>query len=126
MPHDMLDSMRIDPGHRTLGELLQERQWAVQEISRLRANATRLVGRREHAPQDTMTVPSVRSEAPINPMALHQMLRLSELIKLLGLSRSTIYKLQAEKRFPAGVRLGPRAVRWRAAEVIVWQNQRAN
>jgi hypothetical protein len=38
---DMLDRLRLDPGSRTLGQLLQERQWALQEITRLRAELLR-------------------------------------------------------------------------------------
>ncbi|MEA3139758.1 MAG: hypothetical protein QOK23_1927 [Gammaproteobacteria bacterium] len=36
MPLDMLDRLCLDPGTRTLGELMQEREWAVGEIRRLR------------------------------------------------------------------------------------------
>jgi hypothetical protein len=36
MPQDMLDLLRADPGTRTLGQLLQEREWAYGEITRLR------------------------------------------------------------------------------------------
>ena len=32
----MWDRLKTDPGQRTLGELVQEREWAVQEIGRLR------------------------------------------------------------------------------------------
>lgn len=37
-----------------------------------------------------------------------------------GLSRSTIYKLTAEGKFPAPVRLSARAVAFRASEVDAW------
>ena len=36
---DMLERLRDDPGSRTLGQLLQERQWALHEIERLSARA---------------------------------------------------------------------------------------
>ena len=39
---DMLDRLILDPGTRTLGELLQEREWAVGEIRRLRLDLGRL------------------------------------------------------------------------------------
>jgi len=35
VPLDMLDRLILDPGTRTLGELFQEREWAVSEIRRL-------------------------------------------------------------------------------------------
>jgi hypothetical protein len=36
MTQDMLDLLRLDPGTRTMGELVQEREWAYGEITRLR------------------------------------------------------------------------------------------
>ena len=41
-PDDMLDRLKQDPGTRTLGELLQERQWALQEILSLTEQLGRL------------------------------------------------------------------------------------
>lgn len=42
---DMLGRLRLDPGSWTLGQLLQERQWAAQEITRLRAEVAQLRSR---------------------------------------------------------------------------------
>ena len=42
MPLDMLDRLCLDPGMRTLGELMQERELAVGEIRRLRRDVGRL------------------------------------------------------------------------------------
>ena len=39
MRTDMLDRLRIDPGSRTIGELIQERQWALQESALVPAAA---------------------------------------------------------------------------------------
>lgn len=36
MLNDMIERLKTNPRHRTLGELLLERQWAVDEILRLR------------------------------------------------------------------------------------------
>jgi prophage regulatory protein len=45
MPLDMLDRLTLDPGTRTLGELMQEREWAVWEIRLLRlAEVSTMVG----------------------------------------------------------------------------------
>lgn len=41
-----------------------------------------------------------------------------------GLSRSSIYRLQADGQFPRPIRLGPRAVGWRADEIAAWIEQR--
>jgi hypothetical protein len=47
VPLDMLDRLCLDPGTRTLGELMQEREWAVSEIRRLRTDVSRLSQKRE-------------------------------------------------------------------------------
>ena len=49
-----------------------------------------------------------------------QILRLPEVCKVTGFSRSTIYQMEAEARFPRRVRIGMRAVGWIKAEVQEW------
>jgi prophage regulatory protein len=49
-----------------------------------------------------------------------QLLRRPDVEQLTGLRRSTMYRLIAEGRFPAAVRLTERAVAWRASEVAQW------
>jgi prophage regulatory protein len=39
--------------------------------------------------------------------------RMSTVVRVIGLGRSTIYRLIAEDKFPAQVRIGARAVAWR-------------
>ena len=51
---------------------------------------------------------------------VHTILRLPEVRRSTGLSRSTIYLRIAEGRFPKPVRLGGRAVGWLEAEVQEW------
>lgn len=51
-------------------------------------------------------------------------LRLPEVQKRTGLSRSTIYVRLAEGRFPRPVALGTRAVGWVEAEVEAWIRER--
>jgi prophage regulatory protein len=41
---------------------------------------------------------------------------------LVGISRSTIYRLISEGQFPDRVHYGPRAVRWREADIAARQN----
>lgn len=41
-----------------------------------------------------------------------------------GLSRSSLYRLAAAGEFPRPIRLGPRAVGWRADEIAAWIEQR--
>jgi len=37
-----------------------------------------------------------------------------------GLSRSTIYKMMNEGKFPASLKLGERAVGWKSSDVTAW------
>jgi prophage regulatory protein len=49
------------------------------------------------------------------------LLRLPAVIKLTGYSRSTIYALQSQGKFPASVKLaGGGAVAWRSSEIRAW------
>ena len=50
--------------------------------------------------------------------------RRSALEDMLGLSRSTIYRMMNDGEFPRPVVLGRRAVGWRAADVETWIKQR--
>jgi prophage regulatory protein len=48
------------------------------------------------------------------------MLRLPEVCRVVGLSRSMIYLLESQERFPQRVKLGTRAVGWLESEVQAW------
>jgi len=48
------------------------------------------------------------------------MLRRSEVIKLTGLSDSTIWRMEAKGTFPKRVQLSVRRVGWRYSEVSKW------
>lgn len=50
--------------------------------------------------------------------------RLPKVVAMTGLSRSAIYALMAEGRFPLQVNLGPRTVGWVEAEVTGWIESR--
>jgi prophage regulatory protein len=120
---DMLTRLATDPGHRTLGELLQERQWALGEIGRLRGEVVRLTSR-----QADMFVRARNAGTPPlretnDPLASRRLLRLKDVTTLVGMCRSTIYRLIGEGRFPDRVHYGARAVRWRAADIFAWQNK---
>ena len=49
-----------------------------------------------------------------------QLLRLSDVTKLTGLSRATVYRLVEKDRFPRPRRIGDRAVAWVNSEVEEW------
>lgn len=51
-------------------------------------------------------------------------LRLPQVISLVGLSRSSIYLAIAKGQFPRQVQLGTRAVGWRRSDIEQWLAQR--
>ena len=51
-------------------------------------------------------------------------LRRPDVEAVTGLSRSTIYKWMNEGSFPKPVKLGPRAVGWREADINEWLETR--
>jgi prophage regulatory protein len=53
-----------------------------------------------------------------------RILRRPEVEHTTGLSRSTIYAMMAEATFPKPVRLGKRAVGWRASDIAEWLESR--
>ena len=50
--------------------------------------------------------------------------RMSTVVRLTGLGRSTIYRLIAEEKFPSQVRIGARAVGWRWTDLEQWSAAR--
>ena len=54
------------------------------------------------------------------------LLRLSEVIEIVGLGKTTIYNLMRQGKFPQCYKPGGYATRWSEAEIIEWrENQRA-
>ena len=112
---DILDRLMIDPGKRTLGELVQDREAALFEIRRLRGDIERLRGMRTLCTGKT-------DNAEAGPaMRPGMLIRLTEVVELLGVSRSTIYKWVDEGAFPPPVRVSERAVRWRTEDIEAWR-----
>ena len=54
----------------------------------------------------------------------NSLLRLPDVQKLTGLSRSSVYRLEATGDFPKRVRLSERATAWREDELLEWVNSR--
>ena len=52
--------------------------------------------------------------------SLPPVLRLPDVLRATGLGRSTIYRMVAERTFPAPVKLAKRAVGWRHDDVRQW------
>jgi len=123
--NDILERLRIDPGQRTLGQLLQDREAAIHEIARLRAEADHLSGERA-IPRSQRAIPPRRA-SPENdsmkpPFRAGTLIRLADVCELLSMSRSTVYKLLSEGRFPEPVRVSVRSVRWRVDALEAWRD----
>jgi prophage regulatory protein len=70
-----------------------------------------------------MRPPSPASSS-IDPDRDRLFARMSTVLRLTGLGRSTIYRLIAEDKFPAQVRIGTRAVAWRWSDLERWSAAR--
>jgi prophage regulatory protein len=55
--------------------------------------------------------------------ASERLLRRGEVERLVGLSRSTIYQKVAKGTFPAPVKIGSHAVRWRESDLRRWMGE---
>jgi hypothetical protein len=73
VPLDMLDRLVLDPGTRTIGELMQEREWAVWEIRRLRRDVDRLSQKKE-----ALRIEGEQDHAVDPELNAQRLLRLSE------------------------------------------------
>jgi prophage regulatory protein len=108
MPQDMLDLLRLDPGTRTLGQLLQEREWAYGEIARLRRDEVQ-----PRRPAVNNPAASLRFEPPRGL----RYLRLREVCQRVGLKPSSVYRLIGLGTFPKQVKLSERTAAWIESEV---------
>ena len=116
----ILDRLRIDPGQRTLGELLQDREAAFHEIRLLRREIERLRHIREDRREKSAAVSSKATERNFQ---FGMLIRISEVCLLVGVCRSTVYRWVSEGSFPQPVRIGERAVRWRIDDIKAWRNE---
>jgi prophage regulatory protein len=123
---DMLDRLTLDPGTRTLGDLLQEREWAVGEIRRLRVDVSRLSRKEEAKRIETEISEEAVDAKRLDPeLNAKRLIRLAEVATMLGIGRSTIYKYVDAGTFPAPIKVGFRSVRWKLADVLAWRSQRS-
>jgi prophage regulatory protein len=70
--------------------------------------------------QRSSTLTPHRRNDTVDPLFL----RMATVVRMTGLGRSTIYRMIAEQQFPSPVRLGPRAVAWRRADLERWSDAR--
>ncbi|GGH18126.1 transcriptional regulator, AlpA family [Cribrihabitans marinus] len=54
-----------------------------------------------------------------------KILRRRDIELIIGLSRSTIYKMIADGDFPQPIKIGARAVGWRESDVSEWLDSRS-
>lgn len=52
--------------------------------------------------------------------------RMAAVVRMAGLCRAAIYRMIADKRFPAQVRIGSRAVGWRWSDLERWSKERTS
>ena len=57
-------------------------------------------------------------------MTPNSILRLPAVLKGVGISKSMVYRLMVDGRFPKPIKLGPRAVGWRAKDIKDWLDRR--
>jgi len=109
----LVENLMIDPGMRTLGQLVQDREAALNEIRRLQFEVDSL--------QSKLKAIEMRVDhrSAANPSA--QLLRIDEVCALLRISRSTVYKRVSAGTFPPPVQLGVRSVRWQRNSIEAWQ-----
>ena len=50
--------------------------------------------------------------------------RLPEVLNLVGVTRSTLYRWMDEGTFPKQIHLGPRTIVWNEREVVQWMEDR--
>jgi prophage regulatory protein len=120
MRDDILERLRADPGHRTLGQLIQDREAAVHEIVRLRSI---IDGLRSASTKQAASITGDATTSSTRPaFQPGSLIRLADVCRLVGLSRSSIYKRLSDNAFPQPVRLGPRTVRWRIDSIEEWRD----
>ena len=64
------------------------------------------------------TTPHAAPNRPTAGAAMPRLLTLRDVTAVTALSRSAVYGLMAESRFPKRIRIGARAVRWVEQEVL--------
>lgn len=114
--------LRTDVGRRTIGELVQEREAAANEIERLLGKLEVAEGQSQRRASDSHfrlqnEDIGTRSAVRWNERAL---LRLADVCAVIGLSRSSVYKRISDGSFPQPVHIGEHSVRWRSTDIEAW------
>jgi prophage regulatory protein len=73
--------------------------------------------------KSNLTSPAVAPADPAKPIRL---LRIQQVLELVGLKKATVYELQRTGQFPRSVKITSRAVGWVEEEVQQWLAERRN
>lgn len=131
---DILDLLRVDAGQRTIAELVGERALAAAEIAKLRTQVESLtrgvVGADRPGPRVRERPLAAGTAAGhsqqkmeskrIDAFPSNALLRLTDVCRLVGLSRTTIYNRVSDSTFPRPLRISDRCVRWRMQDLLEW------
>lgn len=61
---------------------------------------------------------------PEDTRPAYRLLRLAEVVAMVGLGKTSILRMETEGAFPSARRVGEKAVRWIESEVVEWLRQR--
>ena len=67
---------------------------------------------------------AVRERGRIMSGQENRILRLREVMRLTGLSKTTIYRRYRDGTFPRPLKLGPQSIGWRRGEILEWLESR--
>jgi len=118
--NDILDRLWIDPGQRTLGQLLQDREAAAHEIRKLQGEIKRLRAMRGRKQSGAEAAPKLATTERGFPAGA--LIRIGEVCDFVGVCRTTIYRWVSEGTFPPPARISERAVRWRVNDIEAWRD----
>lgn len=90
----------------------------------VRALTPRLAEIQEIARRAALPQPRPAESSSATASAKADILCRAEVTRMIGLSSSTLWRMEHDGRFPARIQLGPRRVGWRRAEVEAWLAER--
>ena len=70
--------------------------------------------------------PTSPAAAPVDPAKPIRLLRIQQVLELVGLKKATVYQLHRTGQFPRKVKITSRAVGWVEEEVQQWLTERRN
>ena len=103
-------------------EILKARLWVrLMELEEQQVIASAITAA-EQAAKTENSPKVIRHELAIDPQG--RLLRLKEVVRMVGPSRSTIYNYVSDGRFPKHRNIGPRSVGWLDKETHEWIRSR--